>query len=78
MRAPVETLRRKRTATSTMQCIYSSVQGEAPENGSFIELGWRLPGVFAEKFRKWRNRRLLTIRKARPWRAFLLLKKEIL
>jgi hypothetical protein len=25
MRAPVETLRRKRTATSTMQCIYSSV-----------------------------------------------------
>jgi hypothetical protein len=62
-----------------MQCICSSVsKGESPENGSFIEFGWRLSGVFAEKVRKWRNQRLSTIRKARHWRAFLLLKKEIL
>jgi len=58
--------------------LFERLQGESPENGSFIEFGWRLSGVFAEKVRKWRNRRLSTIRKARHRRAFLLLKKEIL
>jgi hypothetical protein len=64
---------------ATMQCIYSGrLQGESTENGSFIEFGWRLSRVFAEKVRKWLNRRLSRIRKARHGRAFLLLKKEIL
>jgi hypothetical protein len=58
--------------------LFWRLQGESPENGSFIEFGWRLSGVFAEKARKWRNWRLSTIRKARHWRAFLLPKKEIL
>jgi hypothetical protein len=55
--------------------LFYRLQGESPQ---FIEFGWRLSGVFAEKVRKWRNWRLSTIRKARHWRAFLLLKKEIL
>jgi hypothetical protein len=58
--------------------LFFGLQGESPENGSFIEFGWRLSGVFAEKVRKWRNWRLSTITKAHHWRAFLLLKKEIL
>src|ERR1700733_1527073 len=60
-----------------MQCIYSSVlQGESPENGSFIEFGQRLLGIFAEKVRKWRNWRLLTIRKSPPLAGLSATKEE--
>jgi hypothetical protein len=58
--------------------LFSRLQGESPENGSFIEFGWRLSRIFTEKVRKRRNWRLSTIRKARHWRAFLPPKKEIL
>ena len=30
--------------------LFQRLQGESPENGSFIEFGWRLSGGFAKKF----------------------------
>jgi hypothetical protein len=38
--------------------LFSRLQGESPENGSFIEFAWRSSGIFAEKVRKQRNWRL--------------------
>jgi hypothetical protein len=79
MRAPVGTLRRKRTATSTMQCIYSGVsKASLQKTGVLLNSAGDFREFLAEKVRKRRNWRLSTIRKACHWQAFLLLEKEIL
>jgi hypothetical protein len=58
--------------------LFFGLQGESPENGSFLGFGWRLLGILGPKSSNVGLQRLLTMRKARHWRAFLLLKKEIL
>jgi hypothetical protein len=47
------------------------LQGDSLENGSFLGFGWRLLGILGPKFDVglWR---LLAMRKARIWQAFLI------
>src|SRR6201998_4051911 len=58
--------------------LFFGLQGESPENGSFLGFGWRLLVILGPKSSNVGLQRLLAMRKARHWRAFLLLKKEIL
>jgi hypothetical protein len=63
----------------TTQCIYSSVsKASLQKTGVLLNSAGDFWEFSPEKVRKWRNWRLLTIRKARHWRAFLPLKKKIL
>jgi len=55
---------------------FPSLQGESPENGSFLGFGWRLLGMFGPKSSNIGLQRLLAIRKARIWRAFLIERKK--
>jgi hypothetical protein len=53
-------------------CLFFSLQGESPENGSFLGFGWRLLGILGPKSSNVGLQRLLAMRKARIWRAFLI------
>jgi hypothetical protein len=52
--------------------LFFSLQGESPENGSFLGFGWRLLGILGPKSSNVGLQRLLAMRKARIWRAFLI------
>jgi hypothetical protein len=63
MRAPKNRLGRRSV---------NQLQGKSPENGSFLGFGWRLLGILGPKSSNVGLQRLLAIRKARIWRAFLI------
>jgi hypothetical protein len=46
-------------------CLFFSLQGESPENGSFLGFGWRLLGILGPKSSNVGLQRLLAMRKAR-------------
>jgi hypothetical protein len=52
--------------------LFFSLRGESPENGSFLGFGWRLLGILGPKSSNFSLQRLLAMRKARIWRAFLI------
>src|ERR1700676_1301793 len=56
--------------------LFFGLQGESPENGSFLEFGWRLLGMFGPKSSNIGLPRLLAMRKARIWRAFLIRRRK--
>jgi hypothetical protein len=56
--------------------LFFGLQGESPENGSFLGFGWRLLGMFGPKSSNIGLQRLLAIRKARIWRAFLIERRK--
>jgi hypothetical protein len=60
----------KCTATLPRSHLFYGLYGQSPENGNFIEFGWRLFKILTEKTRKRRSQRLLLIEKARHWRAY--------
>jgi hypothetical protein len=45
--------------------LFFGLQGESPENGSFLGFGWRLLGIFGPKSSNIGLQRLLAKRKAR-------------
>jgi hypothetical protein len=63
MRAPKNRLGRRSV---------NQLQGKSPENGSFLGFGWRLLGILGPKSSNVGLQRLLAMRKARIWRAFLI------
>jgi hypothetical protein len=63
MRAPKNRLGRRSV---------NRLQGKSSENGSFLGFGWRLLGILGPKSSNVGLQRLLAIRKARIWRAFLI------
>ncbi len=72
-------IERKRTATSTMQCVYSRVsKASLQKTGVFLNSAGDFWEFSPKKFENGATGDISTIRKARHWRAFLLLKKEIL
>jgi hypothetical protein len=56
--------------------LFFGLQGESPENGSFPGFGWRLLGMFGPKSSNIGLQRLLAMRKARVWRAFLIQRRK--
>ena len=60
--------------------VYSffGLQGESPENGSFLGSGWRLLGILGPKSSNFDLPRPLAMRKARIWRPFLSEERKIL
>jgi hypothetical protein len=69
----VSTLRRKRTAQSITQCIYSPVsRASLQKKRSFLGFGWRLLGILGPNSSSVGLQRLLAMRKAPIWRAFLI------
>jgi hypothetical protein len=58
--------------------LFFGLQGESPENGSFLGFGWRLLEILGPKGPNVSLQRQLAMRKTHVWRAFLPLKKEIL
>jgi hypothetical protein len=45
--------------------LFFGLQGESPENGSFLGFGWRLLGILSPKSSNIGLQRLLAMRKAR-------------
>jgi hypothetical protein len=56
--------------------LFFGLQGESPENGSFLGFGWRLLGMLGQKSSNIGLQRLLAMRKARIWRAFLVQRRK--
>jgi hypothetical protein len=56
--------------------LFFGLQRESPENGSFPEFGWRLLGILDPKSSNICLQRLLAMRKARIWRAFLIQRRK--
>jgi hypothetical protein len=56
--------------------LFFGLQGKSPENGSFLEFGWRLLGMFSPKSSNISLQRLSAMRKARIWRAFLIKERK--
>jgi hypothetical protein len=56
--------------------LFFGLQGESPENGSFVEFDWRLSGILGPKTSNVRLQRLLAMRKARVSRAFLIKERK--
>jgi hypothetical protein len=52
------------------------LQGESPENGSFLQFDWRLSGILGPKSANVSLQRLLAMRKARISRAFLIKERK--
>jgi hypothetical protein len=52
--------------------LFFGLQGESQENGSFLGFGQRLLGILCPKSSNVGLQRLLAMRKARIWRAFLI------
>jgi hypothetical protein len=52
--------------------LFFGLRGESPENGSFLEFDRRLSGMLGPKSVNVSLQRLLAMRKARIWRAFLI------
>jgi len=73
MRAPVETFETKAHChVYHAVVLFFGLRGESPENGSFLEFDWRLSGILGPKSANVSLQRLLAMRKARIWRAFLI------
>ncbi|MGL4557236.1 MAG: hypothetical protein ACRCV5_07020 [Afipia sp.] len=58
--------------------LFFGLQSQSPKNGSFLMDSRRLSGVLAAKVRQLVSWRLVDIKEARIWRAFLMPKKDIL
>jgi hypothetical protein len=56
--------------------LFYRLQGESPENGSFLGFGWRLSGVLGAKRLNTSLWRLSAMKKARIWRAFLVKQRK--
>jgi hypothetical protein len=56
--------------------LFFRLHGESPENGSFLGFGWRLSGILRPKSSIIGLQRLLAMRKARIWRAFLIKERK--
>jgi hypothetical protein len=56
--------------------LFSGLQGESPENGSFLGFGWRLLGILGPRSSNIGLQRLLAMRKARVLRAFLIQRRK--
>jgi hypothetical protein len=56
--------------------LFFGLQGESPENGSFLGFGWRLSGIIDPKSSNTGLWRLSAMRKARIWRAFLIKERK--
>jgi hypothetical protein len=56
--------------------LFFGLQSESPENGSFLGFGWRLLGIFGPKSSTIGLQRLLAMREARIWRAFLIQRRK--
>jgi hypothetical protein len=56
--------------------LFFGLQGESPENGSFPGFGWRLLGILGQKSSNIGLQRLMAMRKAHVWRAFLIQRKK--
>src|SRR5216684_736103 len=52
--------------------LFFGLRCQSPENGSFPGFAWRLLGILGPKSSNVGLQRLLAIRKARIWRAFLI------
>jgi hypothetical protein len=55
---------------------FFGLQGESPENGSFLGFGQRLLGILGQKSSNIGLQRLTAMRKAQVWRAFLIQRKK--
>jgi hypothetical protein len=56
--------------------LFFGLQGESPENGSFLGFGWRLLAVLGQKGSNIGLRRLLAMRKAHVWWAFFIQRRK--
>jgi hypothetical protein len=56
--------------------LFFGLQSESPENGSFLGFGWRLLGILGPKSSNIGPQRLLAMRKARVYRAFLIQRRK--
>jgi hypothetical protein len=56
--------------------FFFRLQSESPENGNFPGFGWRLLGMFGPKSSNIGLQRLLAMRKARVWQAFLIQRRK--
>jgi len=58
--------------------LFSDLRSQSPKNGNFLMNSQRLLGVLAAKVRQLVSWRLVDIKEARIWRAFLMPEKDIL